>query len=327
MKFRTEISIKPFDRLITHDDKGLSLGSCFAANMAAKLESGGFLLVSNPFGVLYNPLSIARGIKLLSGNRTFGEEDLVRCGDLWVSFSFHGSFSGTDPASALGAMNASAAAGAEALRNAAYVIITFGTAWVYELAGAQGGMREGETAANCHKFPASAFRRRMVTAEEITELYAGLLEGPLSGRHVIFTVSPVRHLADGFTGNSASKATLILAASRLAAEYPDADYFPAFEIMNDDLRDYRFYAPDMLHPSQTAVDYIWNIFCSACISQQTLAVAEQAAAIKEAARHRPMNPGTPQHADFRRRMYEKACALKERYPGVELESEIRFFRD
>lgn len=336
MRFRTTITVTPSARAIDHGMHGLSLGSCFATNIAERLHRAKFPIGVNPFGVLYNPESIALAVEALSQGRVLTEADLVREGDLWSSFSFHGSFSSADPGRALAQMNASVAEGARALAAADYVVVTFGTAWVYELADAfytesptceniRPAFPVGGVVANCHKFPARHFRRRRMSVEEITARWSKLLEGPLAGKRIILTVSPVRHLKDGFAGNAVSKATLLLAASQLAEKYADADYFPAFEIMNDDLRDYRFYADDMLHPSAPAVDYIWDRFAEAFFAEDTMRAIREFEKIAAAAHHRPLNPLSAEYAAFRASMLDKVKELQARYPVADLSVEADFF--
>lgn len=325
MEFRTKISMLPFDRRIGYDTPGLSLGSCFAENISARMRALKFPVASNPFGVLFNPASIATAIEILDAGRTFDRSALAECSGVWSSFHFHGGFSSADPDEALGKMNEAVQQGSAALRDCDYLVITFGTAWIYELSENMGGCAAGEVVANCHKFPATAFRRRRLSVDEIVTRYETLLQGPLAGKHIILTVSPVRHIKDGLAGNSASKATLVLAAQQLAERHHNIDYFPSFEIVNDDLRDYRFYAADMLHPSDVAVDYIWEVFSANAVSPEALQAAGEIGKLVAAAQHRPLNPDTAQYREFVRAMREKAARLQEKYPQIDLTAELEFF--
>ncbi len=206
----------------------------------------------------------------------------------------------------------------EGLMSAEWVLVTFGTAWVYE--------ERGRVVANCGKRPAHLFTRRRLSVEEIVTRFEGLIDGVLRGRQVIFTVSPIRHLKDGFEENSLSKATLRLAIAEITARYPDnAQYFPAFEILNDDLRDYRFYGTDLVHPSEQAVDYIWEKFSGAAFCVETLELLPQIENIVRATRHRPFEPDTEEHTSFRRSMLERTRELAARHPEVDLSAEIDFF--
>ncbi len=343
MEFRTKINLKPFGRKIDYSMNGLSIGSCFAENIAARLRQAKFPIVSNPFGVLYNPYTVADTINAISSGKLFKEEDLVREGDLWSCFSFHGSFSSVDAGKALAAMNKAVEDGRKALEKADYVILTFGTAWVYELnpdyhdveekdenlfMRAKRIMREmarPRVVANCHKFPAKAFSRRRLTVGEIVDIYSILLDTVLAGKQVLLTVSPVRHIKDGLEENSVSKATLLLAVSELVGKFENAEYFPAFEIVNDELRDYRFYKEDMVHPSEQAVDYIWKIFGETLFAKKTAETIAEVGEIVAAASHRPLNPESAEHRRFLRSMLRKAEALQKKYPAIDLSKEIEYF--
>ena len=216
-------------------------------------------------------------------------------------------------------MREAARRGADALRRADTVIITFGTAWIYRL------RENGDVVANCHKQPQSLFARELLAADRIADRYAKLLEGPLADKHVIFTVSPVRHLGDGAERNSLSKAVLRVAVGELASRFPDADYFPSFEIMNDELRDYRFYADDMAHPSQTAVDYIWERFGATALAESARRAAERAERIAEAAEHRPFDPRSEAHRNFCRAMLRRIDELRREQPQMQFDDEKEYF--
>ncbi len=205
------------------------------------------------------------------------------------------------------------------LAQADYVLITFGTAWVYE--------EEGRVVANCGRRPAHLFTRRRLSVEEIVERFDGLLvKGALRGRQIIFTLSPVRHLKDGFEENSLSKATLRLAIAEIVARHPEtSSYFPAFETLTDDLRDYRFYGADLVHPSAEAVEYIWEKFSTAALATETLVLLPAIEAIVRATEHRPMSSAAEDHADFRNRMLERAREFSALHPEIDLGAEIEFF--
>lgn len=343
MEFRTKVNLKPFRQKIDYSMNGLSIGSCFADNIAARLRRAKFPVENNPFGVLYNPLSVADTLEAINSGRVFTEDDLVRDGDLWSNFSFHGSFSSTDSAKALAAMNDAVKKGRKALKAADYVILTFGTAWVYELNQEYSGEEnEGENlfararrivremarprvVANCHKFPAKVFTRRRLAVSEIVDIYSILFDTILKGKRVLLSVSPVRHVKDGLDENNVSKATLLLAASELTAKFDNVDYFPAFEIVNDELRDYRFYKEDMLHPSDLAVEYIWDVFRETLFAKKTAEAAAEIQNVVTAAEHRPLNPDSSSHRRFLRSMLKKAEALQKKYPGLDLSKEIEYF--
>ena len=312
MKFRTEIEPSPSGVQIGYENRVLTLGSCFAAHIAGKLAEAKFRVTANPSGILFNPLSIVAALR--SYPTPVHREELHCDGGRWFHFGFHGDFAAPTADEALQRMNAARRAGAEALDAADRVVLTLGTAWVYE--------RGGEVVANCHRQPAAEFVRRRLTVEEVTEALAAAIEGPLAGREIILTVSPVRHLGDGLAGNAASKATLRLAAEQLTERYDRVSYFPAYEILTDDLRDYRFYADDLVHPSPQAVAYIWEKFSAAALTPEAQALLPEVEAITAAAAHRPRDPHSAAHRAFCRRMLERIAAL----PGVDFHAEAEYFR-
>jgi hypothetical protein len=292
----------------------LFMGSCFAEEIASKFERYKFHVDSNPFGVLYNPLSIAEAIELLAAGKTYKKRDLFFADGEWFSYAHHGSFSAATAHDALAKINESALRGAAALKKADVVIITLGTAWIWEMNGA--------VVANCHKQPASLFTRRRLSVGEIIEHFEALLLGPLAGKRVIFTVSPIRHLGDGFVENSLSKSILRVAVGELVEKYYNALYFPAYEIVIDDLRDYRFYNPDLIHPSSEAVDYVWEKITGAAFDKRTQALLPRIEAIRRAVEHRPFNPDAEAYEEFRQKIIEQALDIEEKYPDIDFSDVI-----
>lgn len=313
MKFRTEISIAPLEVGLSHASRIFALGSCFAERVSERLRRSKFSIVSNPLGVLFNPLSIANAIERLDATRTFAVCDIKAGKESFFSYDAHSSFDGTTHTEAFANLNRAVAQGAKALKEADWVLLTFGTAWVYE--------KEGKVVANCHKQPASEFVRRRLSVAEIVERYTLLLEGSLRDKEVIFTVSPVRHLGDGLDGNGASKATLRLAIEELCERYDNAHYFPSFEILIDDLRDYRYYGDDMVHPSTMAVEYVWERFCRYALSAEAQELLPKIEQIVAASEHRPLNPDSEAHRLFCRKM----IASIEQYPNISFVEERNVF--
>ena len=314
MKFRTEIEIAPLGTKIGYENRILALGSCFAEHIAGRLAQAKFRVTANPSGILFNPLSIAATLRSYAGESPVQHSELGFDGELWFHYGFHGSFSAPEADQALAAMNAARKSGAEALRAADRIVLTFGTAWVYE--------HDGAVVANCHRRPAAEFTRRRLGVDEIVTAFADLMAGPLGGREVILTVSPVRHLGDSLAGNAVSKATLRLAAEQLTERFKCSAYFPAFEILTDDLRDYRFYADDLVHPAPQAVAYVWEKFAPAVLTDEALRLLPEAEAIVAAAAHRPRNPQGEAHRAFCRRQLERIAAL----PEMDFQSETAYFR-
>ena len=303
MKFRTEIDVKPLAEGVNYGAKIFALGSCFAESISERLQRAKFSVATNPFGVLFNPFSIAGALERLDGARNFAVCDITAGRDGYFSFDAHSSLNGKSHTEAFANMNRAVAQGSKALHDADWVILTFGTAWVYE--------REGRVVANCHKQHAAEFSRRRLSVAEIVERYSRLFEGALRDKKVILTVSPVRHIGDGLQENSVSKAILRLAVEELVAKYENVNYFPSYEILIDDLRDYRYYADDLAHPSNMAVEYVWERFCNAVMTEDTRAKLPQVEQIVAAAEHRPFNPDSEAHKTFCRKMLAKVNMMPE----------------
>ena len=303
MKFRTEIEVTPLAEGLEYGAKIFALGSCFAESISERLARAKFSVATNPFGVLFNPFSIANAIERLDNSRTFAVCDIKAGRESFFSFEAHSSLDGATQTEAFANLNRAVAQGAKSLAEAEWMILTFGTAWVYE--------HEGRVVANCHKQPAAEFVRRRLSVAEIVERYSRLFEGALRDKKVILTVSPVRHIGDGLPQNSVSKATLRLAVEELVAKHKNAFYFPSYEILVDDLRDYRYYADDLAHPSKMAVEYVWERFCEAMLSVKAQELLPRIAQIVSAAEHRPFNPESESHKAFCRNMLAKAEAMPE----------------
>ncbi|MBQ6580899.1 MAG: GSCFA domain-containing protein [Alistipes sp.] len=325
MQFRTTIELKPFDRRIDHSQPILSLGSCFASNVAERLSRAKFCVTSSPTGILFNPESIAATLDRFDAvargdnGALPAAEDLAYGNERWFSYDFHSDFSATDATDALAAMQEAVRHGAQALKDAQVVIITFGTAFVFR------NKQSGDVVTNCHKQPQALFQREMMSAEQIATRYISLMQGPLAGKQVIFTVSPVRHLADGLEHNSLSKATLRVAVDLIQKACPNAYYFPSYEIVMDELRDYRFYADDMTHPSRMAIDYIWERFGEVAFSDKTKALNERIERIVKASEHRPFNRNGQEYKAFCRTQREKISQLESEHPSVCMAKEKEFF--
>ena len=254
VKLQTIVDIKPSEWKIGYEDKILMLGSCFSDEIGAQMQQRYLQVTCNPFGTLYNPLSIAQALTMTE------VPELVEHEGLWHSMAHHGSFSRASKEETEQAVRASIKTMQQALNEASVVIVTFGTAWVYEM--------NGEIVGNCHKLPERCFVRRRLTVEEIVDAWKPILE-KYSDKHWLFTVSPIRHIKDGLHENEISKATLLLALEAISHQHSAISYFPSYEIVLDELRDYRFYADDLVHPSSLAVNYIWERFVDTYCTNQT----------------------------------------------------------
>ena len=270
MKLQTIVDIKPSPWKIGYDDKILLVGSCFADEIGEQMAQRYLQVTCNPFGTLYNPLSIAQAINLQS---SISNLQLINHDGLWHSMAHHGSFSRPTKEETEQAVRASIETMQQALAEATVVIVTFGTAWVYEMRGDGLSVTGYGIVGNCHKLPESCFTRRRLSVDEIVAAWRPILER-YPDKHWIFTVSPIRHIRDGLHENQLSKATLLQAIDSLTADQrlttnDQRHYFEAFEIMLDELRDYRFYADDLVHPSSLAVNYIWERFVDTFCTPQT----------------------------------------------------------
>lgn len=302
MKFRTEIDIPKAEFTISHKDKLVMMGSCFAENISSKMSEAGFNVDVNPFGILYNPISITNGLSDLLNRREYVEDDLFVSRDVYHSFSHHGRFSGTDKATVLSVMNKQLKASKAFLQRADYLIITFGTAKVYRL------YSNGRVVSNCHKLPANFFTYSMLSVGEIVQAWLDIIQKLRDGNpqlKIIFTVSPIRHWKDGAHENQISKSTLLLAINELIRWNDGLYYFPSYEIVLDDLRDYRFYKEDMVHPNSQAIEYIWQKFSDTYFNEKTKSVIKEWMSIQQALNHKPFNPESEEYKSFLKKTEER----------------------
>jgi len=324
MKFQTEVQIPGFAWQTGYQRRNLFMGSCFTENIGQKMETLKYPVDINPFGILYNPVSVANGLRFLLQRKKFTEQDLIHYNGLWHSFFHHSRFSSPDKNEALTTINNRIEKSAEFLKNAGFLFITFGTAWVYDY------KLTGQTVSNCHKIPEKEFRRFRLTPGEIVEDYRQLLSEIRDFDpeiKVVFTVSPIRHWKDGAIENQRSKATLLLAIDQLIREFGEeyCNYFPAYEIVMDELRDYRFYAEDMIHLSVSAVNHIWEKFQLAMIDNKSRVTSEKVENILSAVNHRPFNKFTKEHLHFLKQSLDKAHRLEQKFTYLNLKNEIAFF--
>lgn len=322
MDFRTVVAIEDYGFTISHGQQGLMVGSCFAANIGERMEAGKMPVSVNPFGVMYNPLSVVRTLEMLESGDSFTEDRLRYYNGLWFSFSHHGSFSSSDKEQVLQRIDASIEKGHRALMDADYLVLTLGTAWVYQW------KESGEVVGNCHKLPAKEFFRYRLEVEDIVAAFDRLFSSEIYRRKkIVLTVSPIRHLKDGAAENQLSKATLLMAVHRLAGKYENVCYFPAYELMMDDLRDYRFYEKDMVHPSTVAIDYIWERFCESLIAPESCRLFKRIEKIAAACNHRPFNPDTPQHKAFKAAMLVEIGNILKENKNLDFKDEIACFSE
>jgi hypothetical protein len=309
--FRTEIQKQKVERCISHKNSIMLIGSCFAENIGEKLAEYKFKTEINPFGILFNPMSVAHGLDLLSGSYLFKETDLHFYHDEWISFSHHGNFSHSDKQKCLETINNRLIYSRDFLREADFLMLTLGSTTIYKY--------KGNVVANCHKLPQKEFQQLTLDSQSIIPTLAnsiGKIQAINPDIQIIFTVSPVRYIKNNMVENTLGKAHLIIAVHELIRRIKNSYYFPAFEIMMDDLRDYRFYNNDMIHPSQTAINYIWDIFSDTFFDKSTLKINDAIQEILLAANHRIKNPSSIESRKFKEMQIEKIKQIQTLYPHI-----------
>jgi hypothetical protein len=315
MNFRTPINIPKSNHPIDYYSKVVSMGSCFAENISVKLEEYKFQHYNNPFGILFQPDAIENILLRAVEMRLFTEADLFFENELWHCFEVHSELNNPDREDMLINLNGILTYLNGQLQVCSHLIITLGTAWTYRFSHTQ------KRVANCHKIPQSNFTKELLSVDEIisslNNIQSKLIEFNPEIKF-IFTISPVRHLKDGFVENQLSKSHLISALHSSINHYPSSTYFPSYEMMMDDLRDYRFYAGDMLHPNQTAIDYIWSHFVESHVSHHVFPIMSELKNIQKGLQHRPFNLNTEQHQLFVQKLHERIEQLQEKYPFLNL---------
>jgi hypothetical protein len=314
MNFTTKIPIQKYNHPITYDSKIMLLGSCFAESMGKKFDYFKFQNTTNPFGIIFNPVSLAKLIERSVQKEFYTEEDIFFHNDLWHCYEVHSELSHTDKQLFLNNLNSVVELTHRQIGSLTHCIITLGTSWVYR------NIETNEIVANCHKVPQKQFVKELLSPEIIAQsiesiLFSISVVNP--NCNFIFTVSPVRHLKDGFAENTLSKSHLISALHKTITHLPSPiSYFPSYEIMMDELRDYRFYAEDLLHPNQMAIDYIWIQFFENYISESEFGLMNQICEVQRALKHRPFNPNSESHLKFLEHLNLKIEQIKEKLPQV-----------
>ncbi|MBI3717369.1 MAG: GSCFA domain-containing protein [Sphingobacteriales bacterium] len=333
MDFRLELDIKKSTTLINYRDKIMLCGSCFTENIGSKLDYHKFKTLQNPNGILFNPISIAKSVTSYIENKQYNEDELFYFNDIWQSWEHHSRFSSVNKNESLQMINDSQKAAHQFLKEANWLMLTLGSAFVYELTSPltplleERGVR-GEVVANCHKVPTDKFNKRLLGVEEVMSVLDNLMHRLFLFNpklKIIFTISPVRHLRDGFVENNRSKSTLIQAVHQLVDKFDKLFYFPAYELVIDDLRDYRFYAEDMVHPNYAATNYVWEKFVDAMMDEETISLMDKVNEIQRARNHKPFNPTSDQHKKFLQSYLHKTTELQQKYPQLDLQEEIAFF--
>lgn len=319
MEFRTPVKIDKCNFTLNHKQLILSMGSCFSENIGKKLFEQKFRIDINPFGVLYNPCSIASSLRILADRRTFSENDLFSRDGIMHSYAHHSRFSHPDTKTCLQQINERIISSSANLATLDCLMVTFGTAYVYKL------KETGTIVANCHKMPDKLFVRERLSADNIINEWSNLIDTLRKQNprlNILFTVSPIRHLRDGAHGNQLSKATLLLAIEQLTQSIPNTFYFPAYEILMDELRDYRFYAADMTHPSDTTIQYLWERFCETYFTKETQTLVNIWNKLRLSLIHRPFSTESSVYKDFIMQNLLKLEKIRKKYPYFDVTNEI-----
>ncbi|MCW3161360.1 GSCFA domain-containing protein [Chryseobacterium oryctis] len=303
MKFRTEVDIKDSKKKIEIEDKIFSIGSCFASEMSDLFSQGQIQSVNNPFGTIFNPFSINNAVKRLHDSEFYDEEDLITFNDEFISLDHHTSFDTRYIHQTLEKINSKIVEGNQFLQETNWVIITYGTSFIYEFVPKQ------KLVANCHKIPQKFFTKRLLTNQELTDsIYTTILNIKdicKDDVQILFTVSPVRHTKDGMVENQLSKSKLITAIHETICQFEDSHYLPIYEILMDDLRDYRFYKEDMIHPNSQAINYIFEKFGNAFFADETQDFIKENFKINKALEHKTDDEKNPKYVEFREKLNQR----------------------
>ena len=317
MKLQTTIPLEPASKQFGYEDKLLLLGSCFAENIGTKLKYGKLQATVNPYGILFHPLAIERVLQDVYNNTGIGEETVFELEGVWKSFIAHSRLNSSSKGGLIDKLKEAQEILKKAIVQASHVCITLGTAWVYQ------HKASGIAVANCHKVPQKEFVKGLLPIEEIVaslKRQCTIIQQLNPKAHIVFTISPVRHLKDGFVENTQSKAHLISAVHQVV-DAQKIHYFPAYELMMDELRDYRFYTSDMLHPNEQAIQYIWEKFIEVYAFAKAKTTLKEVEAIQCGLEHRPFNPETDAHQKFLQNLRTRIATLQQAYPQIQFDRE------
>jgi hypothetical protein len=323
-KFRTIVEFPGSVEKIGYNTRCLFMGSCFTEEIGGRMLSHKFPVMINPFGTLFNPASICDNLEMLIEGKVFSKDDLFMHNGMWFTFSHYTGFNRPDQQECLSVLNKSVLDASSWIRQCNYVLITLGTAWTFIYNAT------GKLVANCHKLPSADFTRRLLEPEEICERVDHMLTALKKinpGARIIFTVSPVRHWKDGAVNNQLSKSILLLSIHRLMKKHSTISYFPAYEIFMDELRDYRFYAADMLHPSETGSSYVWERFCDSWLDEASKNIMAGVTAILKAVAHRPGQTDLPNLRKFSENLLKQIDQLTLSNPNLNFSPEIAILQE
>jgi len=333
MNFMVNIDLRKPPRQINYEDKILLIGSCFTEHIGNSLEELKFSVLQNPNGILFDPRSVSKSLVSYIENRQYNEKDFFQLNEIWHSWRHHSRFSNTNLNEAVRIVNTSQQMAHQFLKQADWIIVTLGSSFSYQLteqaANAGGDQREaGAGVANCHRAPAQWFNKHLMTVDEIILNLDDALRQLFQlnpDLNIVFTVSPVRHIRDGVVDNNRSKARLIEVVHQLVSKYDNLNYFPAYELVIDVLRDYRFFDTDLVHPNYMATEFVLEKFAESFIDEPTQKLMQEIKSLVTARKHKAFQPDTTAHQQFLKTYFEKAKVLKEKYSFLDLDEEIKYF--
>jgi len=321
--FRTSLSLSLASTPIRHENKLLSIGSCFAENIGRRLADAKFQLLMNPFGIVYNPVSVQDSLSYLIDNKHFTKEDVFSHQERWHSFAHHSRFSDAEQSTCLNSINSAINKGHKHLLESDVLILTFGTAHVFY------HKKMERVVNNCHQLSADTFERQLLSVDDITTQLSPVLERIKTLRpniRILLTVSPVRHIRDGLVESRLSKSILRVAIHELCNTFKYISYFPAYELIMDDLRDYRFYNADMVHPNEVAVEYVWQRFGEVYFDETAKQLIKRIEKLKKAMQHRPFQSESERHRTFLAQHLHQTRELQKTYPFLNFDEELKYFR-
>lgn len=330
MGFMLNIDIKKLQPLISYEDKLMLVGSCFTEHIGNALSDLKFPVLQNPNGILFGPDAVCKSLLSYIENRQYKSEDLFQLNEIWNSWQHHSRFSNINADEAIRIINESQQRAHDFLKKADWLIITLGSSFSYRLThhALLASEAISNSVANCHRAPANWFEKDMLTIEDTSNLLENCLKQLKQfnpNLKFIFTVSPVRHIRDGVVENNRSKARLIESVHYITAKFESAYYFPAYELVIDVLRDYRFYDIDLVHPNYPATEFVMEKFAENCIDEKTRELMEEVRKIVIARKHKAFQPETKAHQQFLKIHFEKAKELQLKYPFLDLNNEISYF--
>ena len=328
LKLKLTLDAKPASHKINYGERLLLMGSCFTENIGLKLQAHLFETLENSHGILFNPVSVQNALMDIIANKKYTELDLFLLNDVWNSWHHHSRFSGVTQTEALDKMNGAIQEAHSYLKSAHHLVITLGSAWLYTL-NENVPNHMGMVVANNHKAPANWFAKKLLQPQELLSNLQSLVAALQSfnpNLHIVFTISPVRHLREGLVENNRSKAVLIQAVHDLVSMEKNIEYFPAYEYVIDDLRDYRFYSEDLVHPNYAATQYVWEKLVDTYMSAETQSIMKQVAELQLAFNHKPFFSGSTEHQKFLLSYIEKTMHLMAQCPQLPLEKHLHFFK-